>query len=292
MSNKTKETFDSQFRDLLLKTFKEAIDFLDSHGLRWWAAYGTILGAVRHKGLIPWDDDIDIYMPREDYNKLLALRAEMTNTNIDVNSYNDDGYFYSFGKFVNKNTTLWEMKDYPFIGGVYIDIFAIELTDESKEDIIRNHKVFSKKLRYMQMAYRKLTTKNIVYGLLKSGTLYMKDVCFSKFHKSQAVTEFKDYDNSLNKINGDKYVRYAGSGYRIFEKAWFDSYVELPFEWFTVKVPIGYKRLLELSYGDYMTPPPVNKRISEHEKVYLNLKEKLTINDVRQRLKHGEHLVY
>lgn len=284
--------FNIRFKEILLNTFKEAIDFLDSHGLRWWAAYGTILGAVRHKGLIPWDDDIDIYMPREDYNKLLALRSEMKGTNIDVNSYNDDGYFYSFGKFVNKKTTLWELKEYPFIGGVYIDIFAIELTDDPKDVVAHNYKLFSHKLRRMQLAYNKLSFKTVAYGLLCHGISYMRDIYFSKCHKSQVIADFKNYDNSLNKAHGDKYVRYAGSAYRIFDKSWFDSYVELPFEWFSVKVPVGYKRLLELSYGDYMTPPPVDKRVSEHVRVYLNLNERLSMDEVKTRLKHGETLVY
>lgn len=292
MTEEFDNKFNKKFKEILLNTFKEAIDFLDNHGLRWWAAYGTTLGAVRHKGLIPWDDDIDIYMPREDYNKLLALRSEMAGTNIDVNSYNDDGYFYSFGKFVNKNTTLWELKEYSFVGGVYIDIFAIELTDDAKDAIVRNHKLFSHKLRRMQLAYNKLSFKAIAYGLFRHGLSYMQDVCFSKLHKSQVVADFKNYDNSLNKEYGDKYVRYAGSGYRIFDKSWFDSYVELPFEWFSVKVPIGYKRLLELNYGDYMTPPPIDKRVSEHIRVYLNLNERLSMDEVKIRLKHGEKLVY
>lgn len=281
-----------QFNRVLLNTFKETIDFLDAHGSRWWGAYGTILGAVRHKGLIPWDDDIDIYMPREDYNKLLSLRPEMAKTNIDVISYEDVGYIYGFAKIVNRNTTLWELEEYPFAYGVYIDIFPLEQTDETNTEIASNHALYSRKLHRMYLAYQNLTPHNVASGLYHYGISYINNLIFAKFHKRRVIDEFKAFDRGLNRECGSKYVRYAYSTYRILEKSWFDTYVEMPFEWFTIKVPVGYKTLLELSYGDYMTPPPIEKRVSEHKRIYLNLKEKLTLQEVKQRLKRGENLVY
>lgn len=290
--NKDKVDVDQIFKQVLFSTFKEVISFLDANNLRWWAAFGTILGAVRHKGIIPWDDDIDIYMPREDYNKLLAIRSKLRDTSLDVMSYYDKGYVYSFGKFVNKNTTLWEQEQVPFVSGVYIDIFPLDLTAETELQIADNQKVYARRLRRMQSSYQHFDTRSYLYHIKKYGVQWIFDNIYSRINAKAVLDKFVVYDNSLNRSEGNKYVRYALSSYAIYPIEWFEGDVVLPFEDFLVKVPKGYKDLLAYCYGDYMTPPPIDSRISNHSHYYLNLKENLSLEEVKDRIKQGEHLVY
>ena len=92
-----------EFKVYLLKTFKAFINFCEQHGLTYYAAFGTALGAVRHQGFIPWDDDVDVYMPREDYNRLLALRGVLDSSKYEVIDIENKGYYLYFAKWCMRN---------------------------------------------------------------------------------------------------------------------------------------------------------------------------------------------
>ena len=121
-----------EFKQRLIKLFKEFIDVCNKNKLRYYAAYGTALGAVRHRGIIPWDDDIDVWMPREDYERFLSLRNQLTATPYEILDIQNKGYYLYFAKFCNKNTTLIEREGKPIIG-LYIDIFPLDNYDPSKK---------------------------------------------------------------------------------------------------------------------------------------------------------------
>lgn len=112
----------------LLKIF---IDFCDKNKLTYFLVGGTLLGAIRHKGFIPWDDDIDVAMPREDYDKFIVLASKHFTKDKDVffQNYRTDKYYpYVFSKLRDSNTTFIE-KIYKHVDmnhGVYIDIFPID----------------------------------------------------------------------------------------------------------------------------------------------------------------------
>ena len=82
----------------ILHVFKYTVKFLQKHNLRYVACGGTVLGAVRHQNFIPWDDDIDIYLPRADYERLLDLKEECRKDGFDVLSLRDKGYYLPFAK--------------------------------------------------------------------------------------------------------------------------------------------------------------------------------------------------
>ena len=88
-----------EFKQRLIKLFKEFIDVCNKNKLRYYAAYGTALGAVRHRGIIPWDDDIDVWMPREDYERFLSLRNQLTATPYEILDIQNKGYYLYFAKF-------------------------------------------------------------------------------------------------------------------------------------------------------------------------------------------------
>ncbi len=99
----------------------------EQHGLRYYIIAGTLLGAVRHKGFIPWDDDLDIAMPRKDYDMLIAHAAEWIPTPYEIVCYETDKtYPLSFAKVQDASTTLIERIHLKYLGGIYIDVFPLD----------------------------------------------------------------------------------------------------------------------------------------------------------------------
>ena len=113
------------YKDKLIETFAAFDRFCREHDIKYYAAYGTLIGAVRHKGLIPWDDDVDVYMLRKDYEKFCSFKGKIDD-HYDVMDINDENYWLlSLAKFVDTDTTLWEFKDLPLVLGVYVDVFPL-----------------------------------------------------------------------------------------------------------------------------------------------------------------------
>ena len=126
----------TELQQRILDVFKYTVSQIKKYNLRYVACGGTLLGAVRHKGFIPWDDDIDIYMPREDYNKFIALSDEMQRDGFDIYSVeHNKGYVCAWAKVVDINTSLWEVEYRQFMTGVFVDIFPLDEFNCSKDEI-------------------------------------------------------------------------------------------------------------------------------------------------------------
>lgn len=292
---KMEEYVINKYKEKVLEVFKYTHRFCEENNLRYFTAYGSAIGCVRHKGFIPWDDDIDIYMPREDYNKLLTLKEKISKDGYTLKSIEDKPYYLPFAKIWDSNTTLLPFDNAPDVIGCFVDIFPIDLTNMDYDTYCKKYKQF-RKLRFdyqskiftisISTIYKDL--KNKQYGSLARAVLKIKNV----FKNSDKIlSNFLALQNSLNEHNGKKYISITESKPRMFEKEWFDDYVMMPFEDTMIRMPICYHQYLTCVYGDYMTPPPAKDRHYSfaHGMYYLNLQESLTLKQVKERIKQSEH---
>lgn len=253
----------------LLEVFKEVCE---RKGLKYYIIYGTLLGAVRHKGFIPWDDDIDIVMPREDYDKLKKVSSsEFKEPYFFQMPENDPDCFYGgYCRLRNSNTTGISMMDigHDCNNGIWIDIMPLDTC-------VGDKKKLNKKIRRINLVQNLLYAK--VYGkdYDKFGDLTSSQWklyrLVSKFFKhrwlcgwlNRTITAYDDKNSNYLAI----FTHY--NRYQLFDKRDFESTVLLDFENLKLPAPKGYKRCLEMSMGkDYMKYPPLEKRKPHHKGIF------------------------
>lgn len=283
--------FDVKMKEKLFEILSFTIKFLDNNNLRWWIASGSCLGAVRHQNIIPWDDDIDICLPREDYNRLIKLKCNLEGTKYKIISYEDEGYYLPFAKIMDTTTTLQEHKRFHYVMGVFVDIFPVDNINSQDESVYKTYrKLFSdyQNTLYCPSAidyYCAFRNKG-----LNSFFSFLLNVNASKNRRQKLLKIFKEYESSLDNDNG-LYSILAWRKY-IYPRDIFKSFINVKFGDLNVKIPEAFDKYLTITYGDYMTLPPVEKRVTHHSHYYINLKEGLTLEQVKERIKNGEHIVY
>jgi len=281
--------FEKRYKTKLLEVFKFTIDFLDSHNLRWWAAYGTCIGAVRHHGMIPWDDDIDILMPREDYNKLIELSDEITKNHYTLHSSKYGNTYVPFLKISDNRSTVYQLKSLHVITGIWVDIFPLDYaTDET--EAIKHCKRFKKLGKCIQRSQTKYDLRDFQEMLFGGHFGTIKDMVINCLYfqkiRAKAFSQFSSFEKQLTYTPMQLAVSY-GAGYYvpkfIYNAKWFDGYKIVPFEDFFIRIPSGYDEYLTYCYGDYMTPPPANKQITHHAFYFVDLEKRYSFNDIEER---------
>ena len=282
------------YKGKLISLFKRLVLFLDEHNLKYYATYGTLLGAVRHQGLIPWDDDVDICMPREDYEKLLSMKKELSMYNLDLCSIHDKGYYMQLAKVHDPESTVWEFKMYPFLFGVYIDIFPLDSTNLEDEAIVKNMHRYNKYFRLYMASLCQEKTIDLFRLSVNGDIWYALRHLFAKAFlspfKGSLWRKVKLFEKRISsECEGSKLINYAGvyGKKEIIPASWFDYSVKLPFADFEVSATAEYDSYLRHFYKDYMIYPPEDKRVFKHDCYYLNLKERLTVKQAQERVKMG-----
>lgn len=281
------------YKKILCETMKAFIAFCKENNLRYFACGGTCLGAIRHKGIIPWDDDIDVLMPREDYNRFLNLKREKTYMKYEIFSPGSSGYYLPFAKFVYTGMTLVEVKEYPLVLGTFIDVFPLdEVGDLDIAQKLSNHKkkVFSD----YSLTIKKYYISEFIDMFLKLRIkCFLKDLWYSlfgSFLRKKYLRRFYDSEIDIQKQHGDKCMYYGGFydvKKEVCQQEWFGAGVEVPFEDFSIRVPQNYDAYLTNMFGDYMTPPPVEKQVTHHNLYFIDLNKRWDIKEVMQ-LKLGK----
>ena len=260
---------------LLQQMLDKFVEVCEQNKLHYYLAAGTVLGAIRHKGMIPWDDDIDVYLMRSDYEKIQKLPQVVWGEGMRLSSWrNAPLYRYHFLKIELTNTTLIEQFDPMYIGGVYLDIFPLDDVPMNKE----NARVQNAEIRKCFNKYYLInaTTPN------QSGSFFQY-VKYKWKHWYYSMQHIQDYwDNIASRYEGtSEYMAdYHSEGYeKPMMKKWFGEGTMAEFEGKQYRIPVDYDAYLTYMYGDYMTPPPITDR-EGHPWFYVNMEKRIEGNEL------------
>lgn len=233
--------------------------FCNDNNIKYSLGYGTLIGAVRHKGYIPWDDDIDLCMMREDYEKFVST-FNGNFENYRVLDYRSSSYFdCPFAKVEDINTILKEDAFYKKQIGINVDVFVIDGIPEDRELQAKFFKYVNRLARMIYYKKAPLSLKHKTFikliALCLIKLMYMPfplRTIFNKLHKL-----------SYGKWDDSKYVYTVGEQFA-FKRFYFESMTTVEFEGKKYSAMGGYDGCLRAQFGDYMKLPPVEHRVSPH----------------------------
>ena len=266
MENKEKLTLE-EVKKIEVNILSEFADFCKKNNLKYYLGYGTLLGAVRHKGFIPWDDDIDVLMPRPDYNRFIELSGfnpikEGLETRLYRNCLHPN--IYPFAKVIDTCTVVLEKgKTKKNISGLWIDIFPLDgyPDDKTQAQVLFNKYLNWRKLQDLATTNPFYINQNLIKKIIKTifyapaAKIYgIKKICRKidllaqtySYEDCQAVSDFTWCDNTESYILKNE----------------LEPAVELEFEGKKFMAPCGWDAYLTRLYGNYRELPPESQRIS------------------------------
>lgn len=268
-----------QIQMKILDIFIEIDKICNKHHLNYFAIGGTCLGAVRHQGFIPWDDDMDIAMPRKDYETFKEIAKHEFPENLKIfDIHMSEHYECLFMKVHDINTTFIHkgLSKYPDrYTGIFVDIMPL---DGIPDDEMKRKTYFLKLRNLLRLNfYRKYSAYSMPYGLKKKAKRFIH-LCFQFLpaeifsEKYEALQKKYDFETSKDLCYGWSFRAEKV----IFSKADFCDYILMPFENYQIRCPIGYDNFLKKLYGNYMELPPLEKRIQVHDVDIIDLERPYT----------------
>ena len=255
-----------QLRQVQLEVMDVVDKFCRQNDIRYFITAGTLIGALRHKGYVPWDDDIDIVMLRDDYEKFIEQFRDFSPRYKVCSIETDPNCHFSYAKVYDDNTIFIEgneRKGGKCIG-VNVDIFPLDYVTDDYNDAVR----LKKKIKPYDGI---LTVKHIVKkdrGFRKNVTLFVLKAVCSLIPFSWCIKRIDRLARRFEKNTTSRYVVnaviYAKGEREILERDWFRDSIELPFENRKYLAPIGADQYMRRLFGDYMQLPPEEKRVTHH----------------------------
>lgn len=241
-------------------------------GVTWWMYAGNLIGAVRHKGFVPWDDDIDIMIPRADFERLAAMTNEQFGAREPYflqNPVTDPAYVEVLLRFRRSDTTFippWNWRETaarpdgcPYNMGLNLSIFPIDSVPKSE-------------LMFRLQSAAVGALNSMMYRAYAPGKEHpvrrAVGRCFAAVLGRQGFSRFVSLPYRVIRKNRSGKVQIFGGRYSmctVYDEADFAETLLVPFEDLTVPIPAGYDGILRATYGDYWTLPPVEKRQAPHD---------------------------
>jgi len=238
--------------------------FCKEHNIKYFLAYCTLLGAVSYKQFIPWDDDVDLLIPREDYNRMISLFKDTERYRLFAFE-KDENYRFPFAKLCDMTTRKEEMGyDNGIELGVDIDLFPLDAWDDDLEKAKKEAKYIKKNMSYLVLTrLTKPKSTNFIKQFIKGIVMvFCKMFGYKYFIKKILKATVKPEQKGNNYVGAKSWCVYGERGI-IPAEAFADS-VEIEFEGKKFPAPIGYDTYLTCLYGDYLPEPPKEKQKTHH----------------------------
>ena len=248
----------------LLNQFQKVCE---KHKIKYQVFAGTLLGAVRHKGFIPWDDDLDVCLSRSEFDKLIAVASdEFVHPYFFQTAQTDQAYFFSYARLRNSETTgvISGMTELPYNSGIYIDIYVLDGYPDSIW-VYRFQLIFKKiVVKLLTLYYRERprnkSIKELSLHCLRPIARIFRYETLLKMHKWISTW----FDHSASRICEVAHLNWEGWKYWIYKTEFAES-ITIPYEMLQVPVPKAYAEVLSRIYADYMSFPPPEQRGKWHE---------------------------
>ncbi len=256
----------NELKDVALGTLRFFDNFCKENHIKYYLAYGTLLGAIRYKKFIPWDDDVDVLVPRPDYERLLKLYQNNDNDRYKFFAFeNDERFCFPFAKLCDMTTRKIEVL--PTKGlelGVDVDIFPLDAWDVDYEEAKKEAKRINKNMFWLNASKLSVPpAKNPLKWIAWAGTIAVGKMFGSKHFVKNIIRKSKTPPLEGAKYVGSKSWCVYGAKGIIPAEAFADTvYVE--FEGQMFPAPAGYDTYLTCLYGDYLPEPPIEKQKTHH----------------------------
>lgn len=252
---------------ILLDMLKEIHRVCQENGIRYFLYRGTFLGAVRHQGFIPWDDDMDVAMPRADYEKFCALAPKLLKPEYCFQNWHTDrAYAHPFGKVRRRGTVYVEAKCRRLPeNGFYVDIYPLDFGPETAAEqralnrkLLHLYRVKLMKCRYTpwREEERIIWKKRIGYLLYQTAALFVSQEALVRKYEKIVLAQPE---------SGMYYEQSALPAVPFFQRSWCDTLAEYPFADGVFPGPEDYDAFLTSLYGNYWELPPEDKRENRHQ---------------------------
>ncbi len=290
IANKTNELYDGKLqyiRNMELELLREVDRICRNNGITYFLSGGTMLGAVRHKGFIPWDDDIDIAMLRDDFDRFKAVCREQLSEKYQYQSHtNKDGYHYFFDKITIKDTyfSTKYSDSYDMLKGISMDIFVFDKTSDN---------ALMQKLHYKSlMALRLMMNVRWKNCARKDKSYLLSKLALPVLRLFSMDTYSKWYDKLLRRYEKRKTstVLPPATDHKwrgVMPKSWFENVTDVPFEDVMSYIPTGYDEYLKQWYcDDYMELLPLSQRVGSHDFYRLDIGNEIKLSKDNPQQKH------
>ena len=290
-----------------MEVLQKVAEICDRHGIIWYAAYGTLMGAIRHEGFVPWDDDMDIWVKRKDYNRLLQVLPQELPSGYFVRSPLTEAGYGQFHTIVNSGDCVsidpeWLEQYHGCPFSVGLDIFPLDYLPRDEKERILQEQMFAVAANCAQIAnalnsednkaeeyadVRQALKEDIMNGIRE-----LEDGCGAKINRQlvedeeweKAASELFKWANYFAMMYGEEesdhlvqYMDYFYSPWKMFSKELFAEVYGATFENFILPIPCGYEQILRRIYGAYRI---IRRKTGTHEYPYYarqlrSLKEKM-----------------